>query len=324
MAHNNTYVFKIFVVEDKLDGDNYPMWAYMMQHVLVSKGVWNIVKGIDVRLGSEDVDKVEDVAGLAGKIVVVRLEVDCHKVLNDCFDAYKKYLHETSKDDEALGVISGSGCTPNEIAFMWMGRWRPTSGIVLVYSTMGLDPLVSAKGCIKNAVQHSSFGHALNEQQLSGLNALQAQAFMAESNISKQLAVIQMLLVEQDAVSMLHLEEPMSDKRKDLSDFQKLIDARLLELQSLLRKADDLRLHTLRELLDLLAPAQVKPSAICKASFSLIPHFKAMKAKESPWCKFSEQIAISFKNTCKGTIDGWLDWGGSSRKASSFKRIHVY
>ncbi|MCO5602197.1 hypothetical protein L7F22_056325 [Adiantum nelumboides] len=184
-----------------------------------------------------------------------RLEADCLKLLNDCFDAYKKYLHETSKD-EALGVISGAGCTPIEIAFMWMGRWRPTSGIVLVYSAMGLDPLVAAKGCIKNAVQHSSFGHTLNEQQLSGLNALQAHAFRAESNISKQLAVIQMLLVEQNAVSMLHLEEPMSDKKKDLSDFQKLIDARLLELQSLLRMADDLRLHTLRELLDLLVPAQ--------------------------------------------------------------------
>ncbi|MCO5602189.1 hypothetical protein L7F22_056317 [Adiantum nelumboides] len=49
MADNNIDVFKMFAVEDRLDGDNYPMWAYMMQHVLVSKGVWNIVlvQGID-------------------------------------------------------------------------------------------------------------------------------------------------------------------------------------------------------------------------------------------------------------------------------------
>ncbi|MCO5562183.1 hypothetical protein L7F22_015809 [Adiantum nelumboides] len=65
MADTNTDVFKMFAAEDRLDGDNYPMWAYMMQHVLVSKGVWNIVQGIDVRLGSEDVGEIEDVAGLA-------------------------------------------------------------------------------------------------------------------------------------------------------------------------------------------------------------------------------------------------------------------
>ncbi|MCO5588531.1 hypothetical protein L7F22_042488 [Adiantum nelumboides] len=34
----------------------------MMQHVLVSKGVWGIVQGIDVHLGSVDVGSVEDVA----------------------------------------------------------------------------------------------------------------------------------------------------------------------------------------------------------------------------------------------------------------------
>ena len=48
--------------EDKLDGDNnYPLWAYMMQHVLVAKGVWNIVQGLDVCPGFMDAGSVEDV-----------------------------------------------------------------------------------------------------------------------------------------------------------------------------------------------------------------------------------------------------------------------
>ena len=51
MAHNND-VFCILVVEDKLDGTNYPLWSYMMHHVLVAKGLWNIVAGIDVRPAS--------------------------------------------------------------------------------------------------------------------------------------------------------------------------------------------------------------------------------------------------------------------------------
>ncbi|MCO5600260.1 hypothetical protein L7F22_054370 [Adiantum nelumboides] len=44
----------------------------MMQHVLVLKGVWNNVKGIDVRHGSEDVGEIEDVAGLATRMAAVR------------------------------------------------------------------------------------------------------------------------------------------------------------------------------------------------------------------------------------------------------------
>ena len=36
-------VFRMLVAEDKLDGANYPLWAYMMRHVLVAKGLWNIV-----------------------------------------------------------------------------------------------------------------------------------------------------------------------------------------------------------------------------------------------------------------------------------------
>ena len=72
MADINTDVFKMFVVEDRLDGDNYPMWAYMMQHVLVSKGIWNIVQGIDVR-PTVDIGDIEDDADHAARIVVARV-----------------------------------------------------------------------------------------------------------------------------------------------------------------------------------------------------------------------------------------------------------
>ena len=37
MADND--VFRMLAAEDKLDGTNYPLWAYMMRHVLVAKGL---------------------------------------------------------------------------------------------------------------------------------------------------------------------------------------------------------------------------------------------------------------------------------------------
>ena len=63
MADNND-VFRMLAAEDKLDGTNYPLWAYMMRHVLVAKGLWNIVKGNDTRPGSTNTGTVEDAAGL--------------------------------------------------------------------------------------------------------------------------------------------------------------------------------------------------------------------------------------------------------------------
>ena len=68
MANNND-VFCMLATEDKLDGTNYPLWAYMMHHVLVAKGLWNIVKGVDVRpivgrdvANATEIGDVEDVA----------------------------------------------------------------------------------------------------------------------------------------------------------------------------------------------------------------------------------------------------------------------
>ena len=65
MAESND-VFWMLVVEDKLDGTNYPLWAYMMRHVLVAKGLWNVVQGVQKRLVVENTnvngtDSVEDV-----------------------------------------------------------------------------------------------------------------------------------------------------------------------------------------------------------------------------------------------------------------------
>ena len=60
MADNND-VFRMLAAEDKLDGTNYPLWTYMMRHVLVAKGLWNIVKGVDVRpvVGRDAANAVE-------------------------------------------------------------------------------------------------------------------------------------------------------------------------------------------------------------------------------------------------------------------------
>ena len=39
----------MLLIEDNLDGTNYPMWTYMMKHVLVAKKLWLYVCGDEKR-----------------------------------------------------------------------------------------------------------------------------------------------------------------------------------------------------------------------------------------------------------------------------------
>lgn len=43
---NNNDIFWMLDNEDKMDGTNCPLWAYMMCHVFVAKGLWNVVKAM--------------------------------------------------------------------------------------------------------------------------------------------------------------------------------------------------------------------------------------------------------------------------------------
>ena len=94
-----------WLIDDKLDGTNYCLWAYMMRHVLVSKGLWNIVQGIDVRLvvvvnvaSAMEIGTVEDVAG-SSSIVVPPVIAPPLTVEQTCWDG---------KDVQAHAIIAMS------------------------------------------------------------------------------------------------------------------------------------------------------------------------------------------------------------------------
>ena len=63
----------MLIVEYKLDGTNYPLWSYLMRHVLDPKGLWNIIAGIDVlpRSYTKNATIVVDEAGVSTPYVMV-------------------------------------------------------------------------------------------------------------------------------------------------------------------------------------------------------------------------------------------------------------
>ena len=56
-------VLDLFSAENKLDGsNNYPLWSYMMKHILVANGLSKIVEGTEVRLGTRATSQDDDSA----------------------------------------------------------------------------------------------------------------------------------------------------------------------------------------------------------------------------------------------------------------------
>ena len=77
---DNTNVLNMLAANDKLDGTNYPLWSYMMCHVLVAKGLWSIVHGEDEclivvantsRVGTSSVDDIGSIEDATGSIFIV-------------------------------------------------------------------------------------------------------------------------------------------------------------------------------------------------------------------------------------------------------------
>ena len=89
MTMSENDVFCMLTVDDKLDGNNYPLWAYMMHHVLVYKGFCNIVEGFDVRPGSVDSDTVENVVSTSTSNVATVLPT----TEQVCWDGRDAYAH---------------------------------------------------------------------------------------------------------------------------------------------------------------------------------------------------------------------------------------
>ena len=93
---------------------------------------------------------------------------------------------------------------------------------------------------------------------------------------------VQMLIAEQNAVVALQREEAkVSNKSSssDMSEFEQIVEDKLKELQCLLHKADNLRLHTLRVLLELLMPRQSASCAV--AAYELMLALQSL-SKSNP------------------------------------------
>ncbi|KAJ7300174.1 hypothetical protein O6H91_13G064100 [Diphasiastrum complanatum] len=195
-----------------------------------------------------------------------KLEDELRALLSDYLAGYTSPL-ATMSSEEVLYMLGGQNHTYLEAAFMWLGGWRPTSVIVLVYSVLGVESRKRAQQSV-NLSEFKPIGGVplFSEKQLHALNSLQELTRLAEDDLSKKLAVLQMLIADQTMIAALSIGN--WSKRREV------FKTKISELRELLIQAEKLRKETLQELFSILNPIQAAKCSI--TAFELIFAFKSL------------------------------------------------
>ncbi|XP_024522828.1 protein DOG1-like 3 [Selaginella moellendorffii] len=183
------------------------------------------------------------------------------QALEQFYTFYRNYAEEKIQmiKEDASHVVASCWRSPLEISFLWMGGWRPTMSVILVFSLMGMqieDDLVK----ILEGMDVPTMA-ALSGKQLQRLNSLQQRNRHAEDNISNHLADLQMLVADQE-ITRATVTDPPPSESDDLSLLQEAMEPKLAYLRDIVLEAEELRLRAADELVQILTPLQAVQYAV--------------------------------------------------------------
>ncbi|KAF8025867.1 hypothetical protein BT93_F2639 [Corymbia citriodora subsp. variegata] len=172
---------------------------------------------------------------------------------------FRDYLEARSQlaQHDAPSFFCPSWCTSFENSFLWIGGCRPTLAIRLVYSISGSDLEAQLAGGGRQGDDNGGGGGNLGEisaSQLKSINELHMKTVRMEEKLSSRMASMQ----EDIADDPLALIAKRSGRVGEESEsVERVMKGHTLSLARVLTEADELRLATLRELVeDILTPLQ--------------------------------------------------------------------
>ncbi|WCJ37724.1 hypothetical protein M5689_018832 [Euphorbia peplus] len=199
-------------------------------------------------------------------------DVDLQRHVNRVIEHYEQYYHSKSLSAKhhVLPMFSPSWTTSLESAFLWIAGWRPSIAFHLLYSQAGLQ-LEAQFHDIISGLRNGDLGD-LSPTQLSEIDAFQRQVIKEERDVTEELAKHQETVADS---SMVELSNAVSDMIRFDSDsdsnsnsnsnsetemMEKRVESALAPkeqgLEEILEKADELRLTTLKGIVNILNPLQ--------------------------------------------------------------------
>lgn len=196
---------------------------------------------------------------------------------------YENYYKEksTSAKEDVLGMLNPTWRSNLEDAFLWIGGWRPSMAFHLLYSKSGLQ-LEAGFHDLFRGISTGDLGD-LSGIQLGKIDELQNKTLREEKKLSERLAKVQETMADTSMVELSHIvseilrEEGRQVEENEEEKVKNNIAKKEENLLEVLRKADDLRLRTLKEILGILKPIQAVHFLIAAAELHLRIHEWGMK-----------------------------------------------
>ena len=173
-------------------------------------------------------------------------------------------------ETDILAMLSPSWRSSLEDAFLWIGGWRPSMAFHLLYSKSGLQ-LEARLHELMQGLRSDDLSD-LSAAQLQQVDALQKETIRKEQEITEKLAEQQETVADASMVELAHaMTEGMGG-----DEGQSRVDAALAPKQDglaeILHMADELRLDTLKKVIDILTPMQAVHYLIAAAALHLRIH----------------------------------------------------
>ncbi|KAK4381842.1 protein DOG1-like 4 [Sesamum angolense] len=182
--------------------------------------------------------------------------------ITEVIEHYEQYYHVKSgwAKNDVLLMFNQSWRSSLEDSFLWIGGWRPSMAFHLLYSKSGLQ-LEARLHELRQGLTVNDLG-GLSQTQLNQVNGLQRGTIREEKEITEKLAKQQEKVADASMVELSHAvtelirggDQPgriVADERIEAT-----LAAKEEGFTPILKRADDLRLKTLRELINILTPSQ--------------------------------------------------------------------
>uniref|UniRef100_A0A7N0ZY22 DOG1 domain-containing protein n=1 Tax=Kalanchoe fedtschenkoi TaxID=63787 RepID=A0A7N0ZY22_KALFE len=195
------------------------------------------------------------------------------------YEDYYRVKSRCAKQD-VFTMLSPSWLSSLESAFLWMGGWRPTMAFHLLYSKSGMQ----LEAALADLIRGLSTGDLadLSPSQLSRIDELQRRTIREEKLLTERMAAHQETVADHEMVELSQAVTEMlqsgggggdEDARVDMEErVESTLKPKEEGLEAIVEEADDLRLRTLKGILEVLTPVQAVHFLIAAAELHLRLH----------------------------------------------------
>lgn len=204
------------------------------------------------------------------------------------YEQYYKAKSRSAKQN-VLAMFSPTWRSSFEDAFLWIGGWRPSMAFHLLYSKSGLQLEAQLAELIRGLA--TSDLADLSPSQLALIDDRQRTTIHQEKAITEKFAKHQETVADASMVELSHtITEMMRAGGGDAAveneaameeEVESALAAKEEGLEEMLQMADDLRLSTLKEILNILTSMQAVHFLIAAAELHLRIHEWGKKKDEA-------------------------------------------